>query len=69
MQCFVKFKYSKKFAKADLFFKNNDCAFIQFYEPAYPLVENEADGAVNDPDIPAAVNDDGKLVKPEPSPM
>ncbi|MBG60532.1 MAG: hypothetical protein CMJ16_08755 [Peredibacter sp.] len=42
MQCFVKFKYSKKFAKADLFFKNNDCAFIQFYEPAYPLVENEA---------------------------
>lgn len=42
MQCFVKFKYSKKFSKADLFFKNNESAFLEFHEPVYPLVENES---------------------------
>lgn len=39
--CFVKFKYSKKFIKAELFFKNNESVFLQFREEIYPLIFGE----------------------------
>ena len=42
LQCYVKFKYSKKFVKVDIFFKNNDTAFLTFHESVYPLIEKEA---------------------------
>ncbi|MEX0798371.1 MAG: hypothetical protein WD025_02955 [Bacteriovoracaceae bacterium] len=41
INCFVKFKYSNMFVKADLFFKNNDSAFLQFSEKIYPLIPEE----------------------------
>jgi len=42
LQCYVKFKYSKQFVKADIFFKNNNSAFLDFHESVYPLIEKEA---------------------------
>lgn len=39
--CYVKFKYSSKFIKAELFFKNNDTVFLQFHEEVYPLIIGE----------------------------
>lgn len=41
LACFVKFKYSEKFIKSNLYFKNNDSLFLQFFEDVYPLIPGE----------------------------
>ena len=42
ISCHVKFKNFRKFICADLFFKNNHSAFLQFNQEVYPLVSGEA---------------------------
>lgn len=42
LSCFVKFKYSKTFLKAALYFKNNNTMLLEFKEKVYPLIPGEA---------------------------
>lgn len=41
LRCYAKFKYSARFFKADLYFKNNDSLYLEFSEKAYPLIPGE----------------------------
>lgn len=40
--CFIKFKYSANFVKGNLFFKNNQTAYLDFEEDVYPLIKGES---------------------------
>lgn len=41
LTCFLKFKYSNAFVKADMYFKNSGSVFLKFDEEVYPLIKGE----------------------------
>jgi tRNA-uridine 2-sulfurtransferase len=41
IQCFLKYKYDNTFIKCDLYFKNNQSAYLEFEKPVYPLIPGE----------------------------
>lgn len=42
LTCYIKFKYSADFVKANLYFKNNNTAYLDFDESVYPLIKGES---------------------------
>ena len=40
--CYIKFKYSADFVKANLYFKNNNTSYLDFDESVYPLIKGES---------------------------
>lgn len=41
LTCYIKFQYSNSFVKANLLFKNNQTAYLDFAEEVYPLIKGE----------------------------
>jgi tRNA-specific 2-thiouridylase len=41
LHCYIKFKYSKDYVSSNIYFKNNNTAYIEFEQAVYPLLELE----------------------------
>ncbi len=41
LACYIKFKYNDEYVPANMFFKNNDTAFLEFEKTVYPLIKAE----------------------------